>query len=214
MKAIMETIERRKFLKLESRRIQIEEEMKLQEEIDLEKSLYDEVIWALNLERHQAADHGDQGKIEWCNNRISEEQLRRGEVYNKKQIEWRERRRKEVEASQRLRQNSQKRSRKSLDETDCQADGTVESKMKQTNTSDDETEEMRSNNALQNEMKEKNDNDSICDLEDNVIKAINDETLKSDEPEEKGNPLSPVFYIIFGLIVTVSVLTYFKNMMS
>ena len=51
MKAIMETIERRKFLKLESRRIQIEEEMKLQEEIDLEKSLYDEVIWcwAFNL---------------------------------------------------------------------------------------------------------------------------------------------------------------------
>ena len=213
MKAILETIERRKFLKLESKRIQIEEEMKLQEEIDLEKSLYDEVIWALTLEREQAVEFGDQGKVEWCNNRISEEQLRRGEVYNKKQIEWRERKRKEVEASQRWRQNSQKRSRKSLDEIDCQAEGNVESKMKQINTSDNETEEMRSN-TLQNEMEEKSDNDSICDPEDNVIKAIDNEPLKSDEPEEKGNPLSSIFYIIFGLIVTVSVLTCFKNMMS
>lgn len=49
MEHIFETIERRRFLKLEARRAKVEEEMKLQGEIDLEKTLYDEVIWALTL---------------------------------------------------------------------------------------------------------------------------------------------------------------------
>ena len=110
---IEQVIRRRQLERQESRLKHLEEERKFQEEVDLERSIYDETIWALTLERNLAEEADDDRKISWCDERIQEEQSKKDNVYINKQTEWRERKRKAEEFQEllNLRQRTKRRNR-------------------------------------------------------------------------------------------------------
>ena len=99
---INEVIERRRMERAERKRKQLEEEKMFQDEVDLEKSLHDESIWALTLEKDQAEGNGDDSKVSWCNVRIKEETELKSQVSSKKELEWKERKKRERELQQQL----------------------------------------------------------------------------------------------------------------
>ena len=99
---INEVIERRRLERAERKRKQLEEEKMFQDEVDLEKSLHDESIWALTLEKEQAEENGDESKVLWCNVRIKEETELKSQVSSKKELEWKEKKKRERELQQQL----------------------------------------------------------------------------------------------------------------
>ena len=101
---INEVIERRRLERAERKRKQLEEEKKFQDEVDFERSLHDECIWALTLEKEQAEENGDQSKVLWCGMRIKEESELMSRVSTKKELEWKEKRQREKELEERQQQ--------------------------------------------------------------------------------------------------------------
>ena len=101
---INEVIERRRLERAERKRKQLEEEKKFQDEVDFERSLHDECIWALTLEKEQAEENGDQSKVLWCGMRIKEESELMSRVSTKKELEWKEKKQRERELQERQQQ--------------------------------------------------------------------------------------------------------------
>ena len=208
MENIIEIIERRKFLKLEAKRVKIEEEIKLQEEIDLEKTLYDEIIWALTLQREQADQSRDIAKVSWCNLRISEEEERKAEVYHKKQIEWQERKRKETEAYKRLREEERKISCESHNKDNLNSEPIKAESMEEESSMLNKSENI---DEIEMEEESSGGSNDICYDEDDEVKEdkVPDDDLKP-EPElakEKENSYFKTFFILVGVFVSVSMLS-------
>ena len=108
---IEEVIKRRQFEKMEAKRKLLEEENLFNEEVETEKSVYSETIWALKVELNLAEENEDDKKVSWCQNRIREEETKMSEVHFKKQQEWKDRKRKEAEFKELLRLKHRNRTR-------------------------------------------------------------------------------------------------------
>ena len=101
---INDVIERRRLERAERKRKQLEEEKKFQDEVDFERSLHDECIWALTLEKEQAEENGDQSKVLWCDMRIKEESELLNRVSAKKEHELKAKKQREKELQERQQQ--------------------------------------------------------------------------------------------------------------
>ena len=172
------------------------------------------------LEREVAEEAGHGEKVAWCNCRISEEELKKGQVYDKKQIEWSERKRKEVEASLRLRKTSREKrivSGRITEQIDAENDS-KQTKVGQVSLSDKAVYVCDGESTFKDEIERATDvvetDDKIHDSEENNSQIVDDNDYlkcEPDTPEAKQNSVFPVFYLIFRFAVTVSVLTYLHN---
>ena len=84
----------------------MEQEKEMLNEIELERAVYDEVIWALNQNKNIKIEKGLFEDVEFCERRIKEEELKKDGVWKKKEMEWEEKRQKEKELGKK-KQNEQ-----------------------------------------------------------------------------------------------------------
>ena len=73
--------------KAEASRIFMEQEKEMLNEIELERAVYDEVIWALNQNKNIKIEKGLFEDVEFCERRIKEEELKKDGVWKKKEME-------------------------------------------------------------------------------------------------------------------------------
>ena len=195
---ITQVINRRKLERQESRRKLIQNEKLFQEEVDLAKSLYDEVIWALTLELDNAEEVGDLMKVNFFKSRIEEEEQKRENVYQEKQAEWKEKERKENEFEELL--NTKKRLRRRQEESN------IILKMESTvNHINDIKSEVVKDNVCEDSSKQqelKNNDDNDHKVPDKVIVLENTEIPKHC-------PISTTFTRVFAISLITGILIHY-----